>query len=319
MHLSLEGNLGLKMYFEFKSFLRELVNQWLKSGNHPLDVVGNFQVLTPPENALAFVGSNITFSLARKIYIEPVKLSEQLAEFANQNQNSPFILLPTESGYLNARPKPSAIKDFFTCAPEKILKSEFLDFNADDVLSKIHNSENLDLKKLLKSKNNLDKADLQMALALLGDVELSVSPYLAGLKGKENIAWLLERFSEDWRKVSSSIEAKDLALRAPRILQNLTSNTLILKEPDNFSSFEGILRHQLLALLSIRNFDSLDRLFSFSLSLVHSFYAYYNLPYFRAELQSPTSELWPAMAQAVELIGLSVEEVSNAPFFSCGN
>lgn len=307
------------MHIEFKKFLNQLVIDWLKQAKLEPLAVNNFQVLTPPPDARAFVGSNLAFSLSRKLGIEPVALCAELAEFGNNIDSSPFILMPTTSGFLNAKLKNTWIKNFINKFNSEILQGQFLNFNQQHLENKIQNAHNPDLKKLLLTRPSFNREDRYMALALLGNAELSVDPYLSKLKGKENIPWLLERFSKDWRSIREQVHPCGLASLAPGLLEGLESNDLLIGGSNNFSDLTAVLKHLLLAILSIRSFDSLDRLFPFCLSLVNSFYAYYNQPYFRSGLQLPDGSLWPALAQAVELLGILVEQTCNASFFSCGN
>ena len=247
------------MHVEFRNFLTDLVLEWLRQSDFPAKDVANFQVLTPPENAEAFVGTNIAFSLSRKIAVEPVALSIQLAEFANKIEAPPFVLTAAASGYLNASPRNNAIEAFIEKFSAQIMNADFLKFSEKHLIDQIYQSQNPDIKKLINNRADLNKEDRQMALALLGDAELSVDPYLQGLKGKENTSWLLERFSRDWRMLGSKVKPSGLSKIAPKILSGLNSNTLILGQGGDFSCLAGVLKHQLLVILSIRSFESLEK------------------------------------------------------------
>lgn len=280
------------MYFEYRVFIKELVTKWCEYNQYQIAEIENFQISTPPSELNALVGTNIAFILAKKVKIEPIALCSALVNF--NSSESAFDLYATSSGFINANPRGQFLFKYFSEFSKKITSDSFFSFNTFNTINAILSSENEDLKKLLKPE--LSETDFIMLLAILGDDELSADPYLQGLKGKENIPWLLEQFSRDWRRVVKASTVDNFVLNdfSPSQLEQ---------------SFDFAFREQLRALMCLRNFDSLERLFPFCLSLVSTFYECYNQPSFRQALES--KELG-RVGLSTNLLGLAIESVLNS-------
>ena len=232
-----------------------------------------FQVQSAPEEAEALLGSNLAFVIGKTLNKDPKIIGKEIVELSLKG-DSKFKLLQAPSGFINASPTRQYLIEFLNSLEQNLKSDNFFNFNSLDFRRVIQKTNNEDIDKLL-SKGKLSSSDILMLIALLGDPELNVNPYLSGLKGKENIPWYLEKFKKDSSNLKNEIHYSDF-------LPELGFCNITMERNFHYQSLENVLTYQVHAFLSLRSFRKYEDLFSYCIKLVNSFYEYFNHPTFRS-------------------------------------
>jgi hypothetical protein len=149
----------------------------------------------PRESRFGFCSSEICFSLGKRYGIEPQALAETVAELFSSDS---FTLTVAGGGYLNFFPTESGILSFLSGEIEFNPPALTVDWESRH-LKRVYTPELLTLRSTLTTSR---EGSLQL-LAMLGDPEISVTPYLKGFGGSENVPWYLERYFKICKELGS--------------------------------------------------------------------------------------------------------------------
>lgn len=188
----------------------------------------------------ADISSNIAFQVAASIRqqlqvsIDPLKIAELLLRsLAELNNASLFHIETGGLGYLNATPTSLFIETFWSKVIERgvsllFFKKAFVIAlhaqsmkagDGTDFKMKIDwgrllkqerlrsvNSDVLHLLEKCKTRGEISFNDTLMLLALLGNPDLELDPYLLGLGGSQNIPWYIQRFLADAKNLTQNCQ-----------------------------------------------------------------------------------------------------------------
>jgi len=262
------------MYKDYHDYLKTLAVNFISKDKL------QFQVQSAPEEAQALLGSNIAFVIGKILNRDPKIIGKEIVELSLKDDFK-FTLLQAPSGFINANPSRKYIVEFLNSLEQNLKSDDFFNFDSPNYslnLKKIiQKTKNEDVKILL-SKGKLTSPDILMLIALLGNLELNVNPYLSALKGKENIPWYLEKFRKDSSILKNEIH---LSINYSDFLPDLGFRNITMETNFHFKSLDNVLAYQVHSFLTLRSFRKYEDLFSYCLKLVNSFYEYFNHPTFR--------------------------------------
>ena len=313
------------------------------------DLIRNFEgfeVLECPLPDEGVVTTNVAFSLSKALSqgakaADPALLPALLAEeiraacLSTAAESGPWFEVRVGGlGYLNASPSPEfsaaflraaadAARDFlFTtessivtpgCPAPASLVSIAVDWRAKPLGSKLQSDP--DCRAILdriRQQGRPLRDDLLMLLAVCGDPELDSRAYLHGLRGRENVAWYLDRFVKDADAFVAGIRE-----RRPEI-PALTENAA-----NALPELDGAVR----SILSFRSFVEAaarrrraDLLVGQILRCARCFYAFYNCPDVRAfaEGRGGGQEMLGVYLVSQAILH-AVQKANEVLDFSCGD
>ncbi len=269
------------MHVDYHKYLKSLALEFLETKDSINKI--EFHVQHAPDEADALLGSNLAFILGKVLRKDPKLIAKEIAEINSESVHGEYFkLVFAPSGFINANPTKLYLTNFLDNLEESLNSEEYFNFESakleTELKKNIEKTKNLDVKTLLESRNNSlsDQKDFKMLLALLGDEELNVQPYLKGLKGKENIPWYLDKFIEDTSNLKQEVRYSDFL---PEIgFQNMASSAELFEYKNN----EQVLLYQIHSFLNLRSYRKFEDFYSYCLQFVDSFYAYFNHPSFKA-------------------------------------
>ena len=251
----------------------------------------NFEVKECEFQNLGLLSTNAAFKLSKKLRDTgadtlPQDVASRMLD-TEKIKNSDFDVSLGGDGYLNATPSPEYIDRWLksSICPEYFLIPPNVESVCDKVIwhnlySRIKKSTDKEVLEFVSGRD-LSLDDCLMLSAFFSDPETELTPYLEGLKGRQNIPWYLGKFLEDSEKILKQLNwdpeqssNADLSKLDPRLSELLRAIMLFRgKVFGNGSVFEPV-----------RGVGTL-------IFVVRNFYAFYNLPECRAMLKNSSNKL----------------------------
>ncbi len=188
-------------------------------------------------------------------------------------------------------------------------------FSGPALLDRVPGEQRDELKLLQGAKPDFDTDDWLMVLALQGDTELEVRPYLNASLGRQNVPWYLRRGLADLKKVISAFDGVDVAQndlsRIFNISESIGRRFVALLEI--LVRFRAVYQR---ALVSERP----ELLIASLVAGLRSFYSFYNDPTFRRILfESAELQQQGLLKDTVQLLKDLLVSVMELLEFPCGN
>ncbi len=322
------------MHLEFAYILRNsLVALAEQSGCSAVErVLQLIDVEDPPAVAQAELATSVAFRLAilfrknglSERYPDPQRVAEIVCELA-ASEKPLFKLWTSGLGHINAdrsaeliegmlrRLLATGVDALFSAesmfeSGESIVVEPLVAPDWDYQLMKARNDEDTSLF-LKRCGSELSAEDRLLFLALQGDPELDLKPYLSGLASRQNVPWYVKKFSRDWRayigalKIDGGVDASQQLAYWVAATRCGTSHQWT---PEQFlASVAEIVcslrKHTVLAPSPRRPVSVVAAL----LSTIRLFYAFYNHPDNRRGDFAPVTGA--TIARAIQLLGEVVE------------
>jgi hypothetical protein len=342
------------MHIEFANFLAAQTLQLLMENGMRKDNLSLIEkalqrstICKAPLDTGQVLGTDFAFKISQllkennRVNLSPQEIAQALAE-QNNGSSTEFRLFAASTGHINA----SLSEDFLNLFLEKLLEKNGFGLPAQDTLVvppagikpySCRADSNLleDIEKLIEKsgdkeinilvnsrkyqqarENNKCNSDLLvMLLAVLADEEIDAAPFLMDLKGRQNVPWLLKKFSKDWRKFSGSIDTMSGSSLKINV-DDLTALNYKFQEmmPKSFKQATvGVVNELLLSRdvffrANVRRRP--DILINHLLLVVRRFYSFYNLPEYRYPRVDNTQERQEIarLSDVVKLLGLTIEQ-----------